>query len=83
MPGEKQSSNVELRFSVVNGTSFVGASRSLPLTAGGKGIGSTGKRYRMCTGMSCRGRWRRIYGFGELKNIVSVEVWDSLLHGVL
>ena len=87
-PEGKQSSNVKLRFSVFNGTSshcwrfthFYVDSRWEGDKEGDK------KLWEEIQGVysdELQGAWRRIYGFRKLKQVVPVEVWDSLLHGVL
>ena len=82
-PGEKQSSKVELRFSVFNGTSshcwrfthFTFDSRRVEDKQLWQEIGD---KYRD----ELQGAWRRIYGFKKLKKIIPVAVCDSLLRSV-
>ena len=79
----EQSSKVELRFSVFNGTSshcwrfthFTFDSRRVEDRQLWQEIGD---KYRD----ELQGAWRRIYGFKKLKKIIPVAVCDSLLRSV-
>ena len=84
MPWEKQSSKVELRFSVFNGTpSHCWRFTKFTFDSRRENDRELWEEIRDVYRDELQGVWRRIYGFRKLKKIIPVEVRDSLLRGVL